>query len=52
MSQHPYLRAYLAGVAVPTFLLPFLLVPFFIGRIVYHVPVPVERVLGPGGDRR
>ena len=45
MSQHPYLRAYLAGVAVPTFLLPFMLVLFFIGRFVYDVPAPFERVI-------
>ena len=45
MSNHPYLRAYMAGISVPT---PFLLVPltlFFIARFVYNIPLPVERVI-------
>jgi len=45
MNQHPYLRAYLAGIAVPT---PFLLVimtgyTFF--RYVYNFSVPLERFI-------
>ena len=43
--NHPYLRAYMAGISVPT---PLLLVPltlFFIARFVYDIPVPVERVI-------
>jgi|SRR5208283_2288275 len=45
MNKHPYLRAYLAGIAVPTV---FLLVPitvYTIGRYVYHDPTPIERVI-------
>ncbi len=45
MNKHPYLRAYLAGIAVPTV---FLLVPvtvYTIGRFVYHDPTPIERVI-------
>jgi len=45
MNQHIYLRAYLAGIAVPT---PFLLVAmtaYTIFRLVYHFPVPVERFI-------
>src|SRR5215469_13328379 len=45
MSNHPYLRAYMAGISVPT---PLLLIPltlFFIARFVYNIPVPVERVI-------
>jgi hypothetical protein len=45
MNQHPYLRAYLAGIAVPT---PFLLViitGYTVLRLVYHFPVPVERFI-------
>jgi hypothetical protein len=45
MSPHPYLRAYLAGVAVPTFVLPLFLVMFAFGRFVYNVPIPFERVI-------
>jgi len=45
MSNHPYLRAYMAGISVPT---PLLLIPltlFFIARFVYNFPVPVERAI-------
>lgn len=45
MNQHPYLRAYLAGIAVPT---PFLLVVmtgYTLCRYVYNFPVPVERFI-------
>src|SRR5215467_15883628 len=45
MNQHIYLRAYLAGIAVPT---PFLLVAmtaYTIFRLVYHFPVPIERFI-------
>jgi len=43
MNQHTYLRAYLAGIALPT---PFLLVVmtgYIFLRLVYNFPVPVER---------
>ena len=45
MNKHPYLRAYLAGIAAPTL---FLLVPitvYTISRFVYHDPTPIERVI-------
>ena len=45
MNSHPYLRAYMAGIAVPT---PFLLVVltlFSIARFVCDVPLPLERVI-------
>ena len=34
MNTHPYLRAYLAGVFVPTLVLPLLLTVFIVVRIV------------------
>ena len=43
MNPHPYLRAYLAGIFLPTLVLPLLLVAFIILRLVLHVPVPIER---------
>jgi len=43
MSTHPYLRAYLAGVFVPTFILPLMLTAFIVLRLVLQVPVPIER---------
>lgn len=45
MSNHPYLRAYMAGISAPT---PFLLVVltlFLVARFVCNIPVPVERVI-------
>ena len=45
MNTHPYLRAYLAGVFVPTLVLPLILVLFITVRLVLAVPVPIERFL-------
>ena len=45
MNNHPYLRAYMAGIAVPTPLLLVALTIFGIARFVYNVPVPLERVI-------
>jgi hypothetical protein len=45
MNTHPYLRAYLAGVFLPTLVLPLLLTVFIVLRIVIQVPVPIERVM-------
>ena len=45
MKTHPYLRAYMAGIAVPT---PFLLVAvtgFTIGRAIFNLPVALEHVI-------
>ncbi|MGA2046679.1 MAG: hypothetical protein ABSG96_03260 [Terracidiphilus sp.] len=44
MNTHPYLRAYLAGICVPTIVLP-LLLTFVVVRLVHHVPFPVEQGL-------
>jgi hypothetical protein len=45
MNQHPYLRAYLAGIAVPTVFLLVVMTAYTLLRLVYHFPVPVERVI-------
>ena len=45
MSNHPYVRAYMAGISVPTPLLLVALTLFSIARFVYNVPIPVERVI-------
>ncbi len=45
MNNHPYLRAYMAGAAVPTVLLLVALTVFSIARFVYQVPAPIERVI-------
>jgi hypothetical protein len=43
MNQHPYLRAYMAGIVLPTALLLVALTAFVIARGIYSVPVPIER---------
>lgn len=45
MNQHTYLRAYLAGIAIPTPFLLIVITGFCIARYVYNVPVPIERVI-------
>jgi hypothetical protein len=45
MNDHLYLRAYMAGISVPTPLLLVALTLFFVARFVYDIPVPVERVI-------
>jgi len=44
-SPHPYLRAYMAGITAPCFLLLFVIIGFTLARHVYHVSVPLERVI-------
>jgi len=45
VNHHPYLRAYMAGISVPTPLLLVALTLFSFARFVYNVPIPVERVI-------
>jgi hypothetical protein len=45
MNTHRYLRAYLAGIFVPTLVLPLLLTLFIVVRIVLKAPVPIEQAL-------
>ena len=45
MLTHRYLRAYLAGIAVPTVFLLVFMTGFTLARYVVHVPAPVERLI-------
>jgi hypothetical protein len=45
MNTHPYLRAYMAGIFLPSLLLLVLLAAFVVSRLVFQVPVPIERVI-------
>lgn len=45
MNKHPYLRAYMAGIVVPTVFLLVVATGFTILRYVYNIPVPIERVI-------
>jgi hypothetical protein len=45
MNRHPYLRAYLAGIGVPTVFLLVTMTAYTFLRYVYDVPIPIERVI-------
>jgi len=45
MKTHPYLRAYLAGIATPTIFLLVVMTGYTVLRYVYDFPVPVERLI-------
>lgn len=45
MNTHPYVRAYMAGVAVPTMFLLVILSGFVVLRLILQVQVPIERII-------
>lgn len=45
MNTHPYLRAFMAGILVPTLVLPVLLVVFVVLRFGMQISFPIERGL-------
>jgi hypothetical protein len=45
MNSHPYLRAYMAGSAVPTMMLLVVLSGFLIARYTFQIPIPIERAI-------
>jgi hypothetical protein len=45
MNDHPYLRAYLAGVFIPTLVFPLLIALLVVGKHVAQAPFPVERIV-------
>ncbi|MGC2464581.1 MAG: hypothetical protein WA517_05250, partial [Candidatus Acidiferrum sp.] len=45
MNQHRYLRAYMAGIVVPTIVLVIGVTAFCIARYVYNFPPPIERIM-------
>jgi hypothetical protein len=45
MNKHPYLRAYLAGIAVPTVFLLVVMTGYAIVRHIYNIPIPIERLI-------
>jgi hypothetical protein len=45
MNKHNYLRAYMAGITVPTIFLLVVATGFCVVRYVLDVPVPIERVI-------
>jgi|ERR1022692_612833 hypothetical protein len=45
MNKHPYLRAYMAGIFTPSLFLLLVLTIFIVVRLVFQVPIPLERVI-------
>jgi hypothetical protein len=45
VKEHPYLRAYMAGIALPTAFLLVALTVFCVARFVAQVPIPIERAI-------
>ena len=45
MSKHVYLRAYMAGITVPSVLMVLALTSFCVVRFGYHFPLPIERAM-------
>lgn len=45
MKTHPYLRAYMAGITVPTILLIFIVAAFFIARHGFGVLFSIEQII-------
>lgn len=45
MNTHPYLRAYLSGILIPTFILPIFLAVFIVLRLWLRAPIPIEQGL-------
>jgi hypothetical protein len=45
MNTHPYLRAYMAGSALPTMVTLVVLTGFVLGRFVFGIPLPIERMI-------
>jgi len=45
MNRHPYLRAYMAGVLVPTLFLLLVLAGFVAGRLAYGISTPIEQMI-------
>ena len=45
MNRHPYLKAYMAGVLVPTWFLLVILAGFVTVHYVWRWPIPIERAV-------
>jgi hypothetical protein len=45
MNPHPYLRAYMAGIVAPSLGLLIALTVFILTRLVFQLPIPIERVI-------
>lgn len=45
MKTYPYLRAYMAGITIPTMLLIFIMIVFTIARYIFDVSISIEKIV-------
>lgn len=45
MKTYPYLRAYMAGITIPTILLIFIMIAFTIARHIFNISIPIEKII-------
>lgn len=45
MKTHPYLRAYMAGITIPTIMLIFIMIVFTIARYIFNVSISIEKII-------
>lgn len=45
MKRHPYLRAYMAGITIPTIMLIFIMIVFTIARYGFDVSISIEKII-------
>lgn len=45
MKSYPYLRAYMAGITIPTIMLIFLIIVFTVARYALNLSDPIERMI-------
>lgn len=45
MKTYPYLRAYMAGITIPTILLIFIMLVFTIARYIFDVSISIEKII-------
>ena len=45
MKTYPYLRAYMAGIAIPTMMLIFMMLVFTIARYGFDVSISIEKII-------
>ncbi len=45
MKTYPYLRAYMAGITIPTMMLILIMIVFTIARYIFNVSISVEKII-------
>lgn len=45
MKTYPYLRAYMAGITIPTMMLIFIMIVFLIARYIYGGSISIEKII-------